>query len=160
MNRLQAEAKVFCELKSWLVWHLCLLTNPLYWLRKYSSSSCWWWCSSSLPSPYTHSWLLQETSCYPCPLPFSNPRHRTTVNYQKVISSIEIDGFTIPFVTSAEHLGAVRNIDGNLPHFQSCITAHMSCLHVLQKNKMLIQQSPYENNLSMLYQSCSLVLPH
>ena len=62
---------------------------------------------------------------------FSAPRHKFLVNYQKAVSPIEIDDVPIEFVTSTEHVGIVRSTEGNLPHIQTRITAHIKALHSL-----------------------------
>ena len=62
-------------------------------------------------------------------LVFSAPRHKNMVSYQKAISPLPIDGVTINFVTNAEHVGLIRSTDGNLPHIQGHISAHLKSLY-------------------------------
>ena len=62
-------------------------------------------------------------------LVFSAPRHKSIVSYQKAISPIAIDGVNINFVTTAEHVGVIRSTDGNLPHIQGRIAAHLKSLY-------------------------------
>ena len=59
---------------------------------------------------------------------FSAPRHKELVSYQKAVSPIEIDNIPIKFVTTAEHVGITRSVDGNLPHIRGRISAHMRAL--------------------------------
>ena len=63
-----------------------------------------------------------------------------------------IDGFTIPFVNSAEHFGVVRIIDGNLPHIQNCNNAHMRALFsVLPAGLARIQKANLAVSLQSVY---------
>ena len=57
-------------------------------------------------------------------LAFSPPGYEAVVEYAKIISPINIDGNFIPFTDSAEHVGIVRSIDGNMPNILSRLSAH------------------------------------
>ena len=59
---------------------------------------------------------------------FSSPRENDLVTYQKEVCPIQINGTPIKFVTTAEHVGIIRSVDGNLPHLQSRISSHMRAL--------------------------------
>ena len=50
------------------------------------------------------------------------------VQYLKDMSPINIEGKKIDFVHSAEHVGILRSIDGNLPNLLSRLTAHKKAL--------------------------------
>ena len=62
---------------------------------------------------------------------FSAPRHKDLVSYQQAISPISINGTPIKFVSTAEHVGVIRSISGNLPHIQGRVTAHIRKLFAL-----------------------------
>ena len=46
------------------------------------------------------------------------------VSYAKIISPISINGTAIPFSDSAEHVGIVRSVHGNLPNILARLSAH------------------------------------
>ena len=48
--------------------------------------------------------------------------------YAKVISSINMDGFTVDFVEEAEHVGLIRSTSGSLPHILNRFTSHKRSL--------------------------------
>ena len=62
---------------------------------------------------------------------FYATKHKPLVNYQKAVSPIKIDGLPINFVTATEHVGIIRSSDGNLPHIQGRVTAHIKALYAL-----------------------------
>ena len=57
-------------------------------------------------------------------LVFTPPGQELYVEYSKIISPININGNSIPFSESAEHVGIVRNIHGNGPSILSRLSAH------------------------------------
>ena len=59
---------------------------------------------------------------------FSASSHKALVSYKEAVSPIEINGISIAFVSSAEHVGIVRSVDGKLPHIQNHISSHMKAL--------------------------------
>ena len=62
---------------------------------------------------------------------FAAPHHQHLVDYQKMVSPIKIDDIDIEFATSAEHVGIVRSVDGNLPHILDRICSHRGKLFSL-----------------------------
>ena len=59
-------------------------------------------------------------------LAFSN--NPDDVSYAKLISPIHIGNTTIPFVDSAEHVGVLRSVSGNLPHIHQRLVKHRKAL--------------------------------
>ena len=57
-------------------------------------------------------------------LAFCPPGSEMEVDYAKIISPINIYGQLIPFSDSAEHVGIVRSVHGNLPNIQARLLAH------------------------------------
>ena len=45
--------------------------------------------------------------------------------------NIDIDGTTIQFVDSAEHVGVIRSVHGNLPHLLNRVSSHNKALHAV-----------------------------
>ena len=62
---------------------------------------------------------------------FSAPHQQHLVNYQKIISPIEINDTPINFVNTAVHVGIVRSTDGNLSHILDRIGSHRKALFSL-----------------------------
>ena len=52
------------------------------------------------------------------------PGSEMEVEYAKIISPVNINGKFIPFSESAEHVGILRSVDGNMPHILDRFTAH------------------------------------
>ena len=57
-------------------------------------------------------------------LAFCPPGSESEVDYAKIISPISINGSAIPFCDSAEHVGIVRSVLGNLPNIFARLSAH------------------------------------
>ena len=57
-------------------------------------------------------------------LVFSTENQKFIVDHAKLTSKITICGEAVEFVTEAEHVGIMRNIDGNLPNLLLRISAH------------------------------------
>ena len=57
-------------------------------------------------------------------LAYSTESQRHVVEHAELINQISIGGEPVKFVTEAEHVGVIRNIDGNLPNIMHRITAH------------------------------------
>ena len=80
---------------------------------------------------YYHVTLVPEKSKL---LAFAAARSEPNIAYADLINPISIAGDKIPFVSSAEHVGIVRSVNGgNMPHILERISAHrkaiMSVLH-------------------------------
>ena len=58
----------------------------------------------------------------------STPPMAPAVEYLKLVSPVNIDGHKIPFADTAEHVGILRNVNGNLPNILNRITAHRKAL--------------------------------
>ena len=54
-----------------------------------------------------------------------------SVKYAKALSPIHIGNKVIPFVDSAEHVGILRSVNGNLPHIHQRIVKHRKALACL-----------------------------
>ena len=50
------------------------------------------------------------------------------VKYVKLVSPVHIGNTDIPFVETAEHVGIIRSVSGNLPHIQQRIVSHRKAL--------------------------------
>ena len=50
------------------------------------------------------------------------------VKYAKLVSSIQIGAAKIPFVETAEHVGVLRSVSGNLPHLHQRLVNHRKAL--------------------------------
>ena len=63
---------------------------------------------------------------------FTPTSHQATVEHQKIISPVNIDGESLKFVNNsmqgAEHVGIVRSSSGNLPHILNRFTAHQKSM--------------------------------
>ena len=57
-------------------------------------------------------------------LAFCPPGCEMEVEYAKIVSPINIDGISIPFSESAEHVGIVRSVHGNMPNILARLSAH------------------------------------
>ena len=62
---------------------------------------------------------------------FAAPHHHQLVEYQKLVSPINIKDVHIEFATSAEHVGIVRSVEGNLPNILDRICSHRGKLFSL-----------------------------
>ena len=52
-------------------------------------------------------------------------KHQTKyVKYSKLISPLHINQIPIPFVSTAEHVGVLWSVDGNLPHIHQRMVNH------------------------------------
>ena len=60
---------------------------------------------------------------------FFKKSHKQLVKFQELISPITIDETPIKFSSTAEHVGVIRSNDGNLPHLQGRVTAHIKALY-------------------------------
>ena len=49
-------------------------------------------------------------------LAFAAPRHRTILDFTKLVSQIEIENTVLKFSETAEHVGIVQSSSSNLPH--------------------------------------------
>ena len=58
----------------------------------------------------------------------SNPSMAPTIEYSKLTSPVQINGTKIPFSSTVEHVGILRNESSNLPHIMSRIKAHQKAL--------------------------------
>ena len=61
-------------------------------------------------------------------LTLATPAMASSVEYFKLTSPVNIQGTSIPFVTTAEHVGILRSETGNLPNIMSRIKAHQKAL--------------------------------
>ena len=61
-------------------------------------------------------------------LAFTAPRHKTILEFTKLVSIIEIENTVINFSDTAEHVGIVRSSSSNLPHILDRIAAHKKSL--------------------------------
>ena len=52
----------------------------------------------------------------------------TYVKYSKLISPLHMDKTPIPFATTAEHVGVLRSVNGNLPHIHQRMVCHKRAL--------------------------------
>ena len=57
-------------------------------------------------------------------LAFCPPGCELEVKYAKITSPIVINGTLIPFSDSAEHVGIIRSVHGNLPNILARLAAH------------------------------------
>ena len=57
-----------------------------------------------------------------------SPEETNYVKYVKLLSPIHIGNTVIPFVDSAEHVGILRSVSGNLPHLHQRIVNHKKAL--------------------------------
>ena len=57
-------------------------------------------------------------------LAFCPPGSESETTYAKIVSPISINGSFIPFSDSAEHVGIIRSVDGNLPNIFARLSAH------------------------------------
>ena len=56
-------------------------------------------------------------------------KHQTKyVKYSKLISPLHINQIPIPFASTAEHVGVLRSVDGNLPHIHQRMVNHRRSL--------------------------------
>ena len=62
-------------------------------------------------------------------LAFSLPKHKPDIEYLNLVNDIKIDGTSINFAPTAEHVGIVRSSDySNLPHILDRISNHKRAL--------------------------------
>ena len=61
-------------------------------------------------------------------LAFVPPGQELEVYYQSLTSPLYLNGHKINFSSSAEHLGVLRSVDGNMPNILSRISAHTRAL--------------------------------
>ena len=64
-------------------------------------------------------------------LVFANNEHKSKVNLAKLLNPIKIDNIPVKFCSEVEHVGIVRNVDGNLPNLLNRITCHKKSLGAL-----------------------------
>ena len=64
-------------------------------------------------------------------LAFCPPGSELLVEYAKIISPVAINGISINFSESAEHVGVVRSIHGNRPNILARLSAHRSSVFAL-----------------------------
>ena len=57
-----------------------------------------------------------------------SPHNCEAAEYAKLITPIHIGDTTIPFVDTAEHVGILRSVSGNLPHIHQRIVKHKKAL--------------------------------
>ena len=57
-----------------------------------------------------------------------SPNNCDAADYAKLISPIHIGNTVIPFVDTAEHVGVLRSVSGNLPHIHQRIVKHRKAL--------------------------------
>ena len=53
------------------------------------------------------------------------------VKYARILSPIHISDNEIPSVVSAEHVGVIRSVTGNLPHIQQRLSSHRKALSAI-----------------------------
>ena len=61
----------------------------------------------------------------------STPSMALSVDYAKLTSPVNINGVEIPFTSTAEHVGILRNEHSNLPHLMGRIKAHQNALNAV-----------------------------
>ena len=59
---------------------------------------------------------------------FSLPRHSDRIFYDKIINPINIDGNPICFSDTAEHVGILRSVEGNIPNIYQRLSFHRKAL--------------------------------
>ena len=59
---------------------------------------------------------------------FSPDKQDAYTEYYKACNYLEIDGVPLSFVNSAEHVGVIRSVSGNLPHILQRIAGHKKSL--------------------------------
>ena len=55
-------------------------------------------------------------------------KNKLILDYQKAINPVNLNGIKIDFVQSAEHVGVIRSVDGNLPNLLNRIQSHQKAL--------------------------------
>ena len=70
-----------------------------------------------------------ELSTTKTKLLFFNSSESDYSKYVKLLSSIHIGETTIPFTESAEHVGIIRSVNGNLPHLHQRMVSHKRALN-------------------------------
>ena len=65
-------------------------------------------------------------------LAFTAPRHKTILEFTKIVAQIEIENTKINFSETAEHVGIVRSSSSNLPHILDRIAAHRKSLFAVR----------------------------
>ena len=60
-----------------------------------------------------------------------SPMESNVVKYARILSPIHISDKEIPSVSSAEHVGVIRSVAGNLPHIQQRLSSHRKALSAI-----------------------------
>ena len=76
---------------------------------------------------YCHKYQVELSTSKTKLLTFS-PTESQYVKYTKLLSPIHISNNVIPSVTTAEHVGILRSVTGNLPHIQQRLSSHRKAL--------------------------------
>ena len=71
-------------------------------------------------------------------LAFAPKSQSTLVDIQKISNPLSLDGHKISFSSSAEHVGILRSIDGNMPNILDRLSSHKNSLRAILPSGMAL----------------------
>ena len=71
-------------------------------------------------------------------LAFVHKSQSNMVDIQKISNPPTLDGHKICFSSSAEHVGILRSVDGNMPHILDRFTSHKNSLRAILPTAMAL----------------------
>ena len=74
-------------------------------------------------------------------LAFSPSGHRSTLHLEQILHPISLNNHQLTFSSHAEHVGVVRDIDGNMPHVMARISAHTRAMMSVLPSGMALRHS-------------------
>ena len=74
-------------------------------------------------------------------LAFSPPSHKTFLDIKKLSNHLSLDGKSIDFSQSAEHVGILRSTDGNMPNILKRIGSHTKAINAALPTGMALAHS-------------------
>ena len=78
-------------------------------------------------------------------VPFARPDRALLVDHARATNCVTINGVLVPFNEQMEHVGVLRDVDGNMTHVLHRISQHKKALaSVMFNGTELIQQHLYE----------------
>ena len=84
-----------------------------------------------LTEKYCHKYHVKLVPSKTKLLGFAKPSHQYLVDHAKLVNQISIDNEPVLFSQEVEHVGIIRNVDGNLPNILNRISAHKKSIGAL-----------------------------
>ena len=90
-------------------------------------------------------------------LAFAPKSQSNMLHVQKILNPLSLNGHKIDFVTSAEHVGILRSIEGNMPNVLDRLSSHRNSLRAILPTGMARGNPAASLHIELLY-ACPVLL--